>query len=247
MKNFPVTLLVLILIPFLSFAQILDPIKWSYQIEQSSPGEATLVMTAHIDKKWHLYSQDIPKDKEGPIPTSFDFKKSNNYQLVGKVSEPKGIEENDPMFDMVIKFFADKAVFKQKIRILSRNDFTVSGSLEYMCCDDKQCLPPTEVAFSFGIKGNPAATQMTTTQTVIQDKVKDAALEVARKSDSVSKKQDQAQLSATAADTAADQSLFWFFLISFLAGHSSCTTPKTKARHGWKPLFTGCRSSLFIQ
>lgn len=197
MKNFTITLLVLILIPFFSFTQILDPIKWSYQIEQSSPGEATLVMTAHIDKKWHLYSQYIQKDKEGPIATSFNFEKSNNYELVGKVSEPKGIEENDPMFNMVIKYFVDKAAFGQKIRILSPKPFAIKGTIEFMCCDDKQCLPPAEVEFSFDLKGNPA----------------------------VAKKQDQAQLLATAADTAANQSLFWFFLISFLAGIAAIVTP----------------------
>jgi len=197
MKNFPITLLVLILIPFFSFTQILDPIKWSYQIEQSSPGEATLVMTAHIDKKWHLYSQYIQKDKEGPIATSFNFEKSNNYELVGKVSEPKGIEENDPMFNMVIKYFVDKAAFGQKIRILSPKPFSVKGTIDFMTCDDTQCIFPPAAEFSFDLKGNPA----------------------------VAKKQDQAQLLATAADTAANQSLFWFFLISFLAGIAAIVTP----------------------
>ena len=65
---------------------------------------------------------------------------------------------------MVLKFFADKAVFKQKIQILSNKDFTITGSLEFMCCDDKQCLPPNEVEFAFDIKGNPAATKTATTQ-----------------------------------------------------------------------------------
>jgi thiol:disulfide interchange protein len=214
-----------IIVPLFSYTQILDPVKWTFKVEQTKPDEATLVMTAHIDKKWHLYSQYIPKDKEGPIETSFNFAKSNNYELIGKVSEPRGIEENDPMFDMVIKYFADKADFKQKIRIISSKDFTVKGSLEFMCCDDKQCLPPTEVEFSYAIKGNPSAGKSAILQTTTTDTAKVAAPAATVKSDSLSKKQDQAQLSATAADTAANESLLLFFFISFLAGLLAIVTP----------------------
>ena len=142
MKKLFVLLLGLFLLPLISFTQILDPIKWAYRIEQSNPGEATLLMTARIDKKWHLYSQDIHKDKEGPNPTTFSFIKSKDYQLVGKVVEPKPIEENDPMFKMIIKYFTDKAVFKQKIRILSAKPFSIKGSIDFMTCDDTQCIYP---------------------------------------------------------------------------------------------------------
>src|SRR5699024_6415783 len=31
--------------------------------------------------------------------------------------------------------------------------FKVTGYLEFMTCNDKQCLPPTQVDFSFDIKG----------------------------------------------------------------------------------------------
>jgi thiol:disulfide interchange protein len=215
----------LILIPLFTFSQILDPVKWSFKVEQTSPGEATLVMTARIDKKWHLYSQYIPKDKEGPIETSFNFEKSNNYELIGKVSEPKGIEENDPMFDMVIKYFADQAAFKQKIKVLTSKDFSIKGSLEFMCCDDKQCLPPTEVEFAFDIKGNPSAGNSATLQTITPVTAKIASPLTTKKSDSVSKNQDQAKFSATEADTAANESLLLFFFISFLAGLLAIVTP----------------------
>jgi thiol:disulfide interchange protein len=225
MRKLSILLLGVILSPYVSFSQILDPVKWTFKAEQSSPGEATLVMTASIEKKWHLYSQFIPKDKEGPIETSFTFVKSSNYELIGKVSEPKGIEENDPMFNMVIKYFADKAVFKQKVRVLSSKDFAIKGSLEFMCCDDKQCLPPTEVEFTFDIKGNPGVAQPAAAQTSIQDTAKKVALPATVRPDSVSKKENQAQLSETAADTAANQSLLWFFLISFLAGLLAIVTP----------------------
>ena len=218
----------LVVFPLLSFSQILDPVKWTFRTEHSKPDEATLVLTAHADKNWHLYSQDIPEG--GPIPTTFVFTKNQNYKLEGKVQEGKPIEENDPMFKMVLKYFADKAVFKQKIKVLSPGDFVIKGSLNFMCCDDKQCLPPGDVDFEFHIRGNPNATEVVakpaidTLAATHPDTMKKAAALTAR-ADSAAKKKEQTKLGETAADQAANQSLLWFFLISFLAGLLAIITP----------------------
>ena len=113
MKHHPKLLLAVLLIGIQSFTfsygQILKPVKWSFSTKQISPAEVQLVLTATIDPTWHLYSQDIPPD--GPVPTSFTFEKSADYKLIGKVKEPKAKEEFDKNFDMVVKYFADKAVF----------------------------------------------------------------------------------------------------------------------------------------
>jgi thiol:disulfide interchange protein len=143
--------LLLLLVQQLS-AQIFNPVKWSYNVETGNEKECTLVLTANIEKGWHLYSQFIGND--GPIPTSFKFEKGKNYELVGLVSEGKPIEEYDKNFEMTLKFFANKAIFKQKIKVLSKKDFVVKGTLEFMVCDDHKCLPPEEIEFSFNVKGN---------------------------------------------------------------------------------------------
>jgi len=229
MKKILIGLLALVIFPLFSFSQILDPVKWTFKIEQTTPDEATLLLIAKAEKKWHVYSQDIPKG--GPIPTTFTFTKNKNYQLMGKVQEPKPIIENDPNFDMILKFFADKAVFKQKIRILSNKDFTVKGVVNFMCCDDKQCLPPNDVEFEVPVKGNPGYKEAAlanpgpdTAVTAKSDSLKTAALATA-KADSGARKIEQARLGQTDADKAAGESLLWFFLISFLAGLAAIVTP----------------------
>lgn len=228
MKKVCLGLLVTLLIPVIAFSQILDPVKWSFKVEQVKPEEATLLITAKADQGWHVYSQDIPKG--GPIPTTFSFTKSKHYELVGNVQEPKAIEENDPNFDMVLKFFADKVVFKQKIKVLSTKDFVVKGVVNFMCCDDKQCLPPNDVEFELTVKGNPGAvapatTEITEAQSIANDdSIKDATAAAARL-DSVAKQDQHAKFAETDADKAADESLLWFFLISFLAGLLAIVTP----------------------
>ncbi|MEI7500189.1 MAG: cytochrome c biogenesis protein CcdA [Bacteroidota bacterium] len=228
MKNILIGLMAFVLLPLYSFSQILDPVKWSFKVEQLKPDEATLMLIARADKGWHVYSQDIPKG--GPIPTSFTFTKSSHYELVGKVQEPNPIVENDPNFNMILKFFADKIIFKQNIKVLSQKDFKVKGVVNFMCCDDKQCLPPNDIEFEFILKGNPnavapiAAVSGPGAQTAATDSMKNAALATA-KADSDTKKIEQTKLGETDADKAADQSLLWFFIISFLAGLAAIVTP----------------------
>jgi len=230
MNKVVIGLVILIVLPLFSSSQILEPVRWTFRTEQSKPGEATLLMTAIIDKGWHLYSQDIPEG--GPIPTTFTFEKNSNFRLVGKVTEPKAMEEKDPLFEnILLKYFADKTVFKQKIIVVSRKNFVIKGVVNYMGCDDRQCIPPTDADFEFTIRGDPDAPETiamdqdgVVDDSAVADSAKTAAL-AAAKADSDARLIEQASLGRTDADKAADQSLLWFFLISFLAGLLAIVTP----------------------
>jgi thiol:disulfide interchange protein len=150
MKKITALLFLTILTAFASMGQLVDPVKWSYRVEQKGQ-EATLIFKATVDKGWHVYSQFIPDG--GPIPTSFTFTPDNNYTLVGKVSEPKGEEIFDSNFDMKLKYFENTAEFKQKIKLTSNNAFKLKGVVESMACNDKNCTPPNAVDFEFSIAG----------------------------------------------------------------------------------------------
>jgi thiol:disulfide interchange protein DsbD len=136
-------------------AQILEPVKWSFSQNKIGDNEFELVFTASIDRHWHLYSQDIPMT---PPATTFSFEKNSGVYLVGKVTEESTvIEEYDPNFEMILKYFAHEAVFKQKERVSADVAAPLTGFLEYMCCDDTKCLPPTEVDFSFDLSSEGAS------------------------------------------------------------------------------------------
>ena len=139
-----------------SFSQILEPVKWKASVEKTSDKEAVLVMTATIEKGWHLYSQFIPDG--GPIKTTFTFDASPNYKTLGAVSEGKAVEYFDKNFEMQLKYFGDKAVFKQKVALNNNTAFTIAGSVEFMVCDDERCLPPELISLKFDIPGSAQAT-----------------------------------------------------------------------------------------
>src|SRR5690606_26315002 len=117
---------------------ILDPVDWSTSIKKISETEYDLITKATIDNKWHLYSQIVPED--GPLPTVFTFEENKAYKSIGKVKEDKGITEHDPVFDMVITYFEHSATFTQRIKLTGDKGTTIKGEVEFMVCDDTNCL-----------------------------------------------------------------------------------------------------------
>jgi thiol:disulfide interchange protein DsbD len=135
-------------------AQILEPVKWSFSQSKVSDDEFELVFRADIDPTWHLYSQDIPMT---PPATTFTFEDNPGIEFLGAVTEESEVhEEYDPNFEMELKFYETEAIFKQKVKANAAT--TVKGFLEFMCCDDTKCLPPTEVDFSFDLVPTGATT-----------------------------------------------------------------------------------------
>ena len=144
------TLLLALLVITVGNAQILEPVKWTTSVKKISDKEYELIATASIEPNWHLYSQTVPEN--GPIPTTFSFASSPNFLKKGNTKEDAGHTINDPVFDMVIKFFETQASFKQRILIKKQAPFKVEATVEFMVCDDSRCLPPTEVDLVFNIK-----------------------------------------------------------------------------------------------
>ncbi len=66
---------------------------------------------------------------------------------MGKTIEPKAIAKFDKQFKMNIGFFENEVIFQQKVKLKSAGATNVKGKLEFMVCNDKKCLPPTEVEF----------------------------------------------------------------------------------------------------
>lgn len=130
-------------------AQLYDPVSWSFSAEDIKGKEATLVFTANIEPGWHVYSQFI--EEGGPIPTSFTIENGKGFTLKGSVIEsPKAISAFDPNFNMQIAWHKTKVRFSQKI-LLSEPVVQVKGMLEFMVCNDTNCLPPEEVPFTIRV------------------------------------------------------------------------------------------------
>lgn len=150
MKRF-LSLFLFVGLAWASMAQIMDPVKWSFQVKDLNGSESELIFTAQLDEGWHLYSQHT--DPMGPIGISFEFTPSKDYALKGKVSEPKPHEEFDKDFNCTVRSFSGRVVFRQKIERLSQKDFKVKGTYSYQLCNNGSCIAPDDRDFTFSVKG----------------------------------------------------------------------------------------------
>ncbi len=201
--------------------QILKPVKWTTTVNKIGGQEYELVIQAKIDNHWHLYSQQVPEG--GPIPTTFYFKDSlKAYQFIGKTREGKGIESFDNVFQMNIKYFEKESVFKQKVSILNPDVKTIVGTVEFMACDDKSCLPPTEVDLTFNIapvseKSTEGSSVLPETDTVQAEQPAAVAVTEAVK--------EQKPVEMIPVPKKEKQGLWGLFFLSFLAGFAALLTP----------------------
>jgi len=202
-----------------SFAQLQEPVKWSFKATRLNDSVAELTFAAKIDPAWHLYSQEVPAD--GPKPTLFTFDKPTGYQLQGKVKEPKPLQEFDEVFEMNVKFFAMQAVFTQKVKILSNKPVKVTGEVEFQACDNKSCIFDAK-PFSFDLEGSKTYKAQAVTAVVDTAKAKTNDTLPTAQSDTL-KKAETVQASGQLDD--GKTPLWLFFFIAFAAGLVAILTP----------------------
>ena len=178
-----------------SFSQMIPEVKWNTSVEKISETEYNLVATATIPGGYHLYSQDVPEG--GPIATTFMFNENKNFTIKGNTTEEEGHTSKDKTFNLVIKYFSDKAVFKQRVELNDQNLTSISGLVEFMICNDTQCSPPQEVDLEFVIN------KTTTKKTVAKE----------------------AEVNTTEKDSSSSKSLLGIFFIAFFSGFAALLTP----------------------
>ena len=158
-------ILLSLIVSFLAFAvyaQIQEPVKFKTELKNVSATEVEIVFTASIEQGWHVYSTDLGDG--GPISATFNTDKLTGAQLDGKLRPVgKEIASFDKLFEMDVRYFEHTAQFVQKLK-LTGGDYQVTGYLEYGACNDENCLPPTQVEFSFSGKaeGTSASVQTET-------------------------------------------------------------------------------------
>lgn len=201
-------------------AKIYDPVKWKFSSEKINDKESYLVLTAQIEKGWHVYSQFI--EEGGPIPTSFKFNPSTDYKLIGKVTEsPKAVSAFDKNFNMKISWHKDQVIFKQKVGLnVPKTD--ISGVLEFMVCDDERCLPPAEVEFKIPVNIDPA--QATVPEIVQAAPVKDSLIPSEAIDDPAGAELRAKEL-LVPSQTDSSSSLWAIFIAGFIGGLAAFFMP----------------------
>lgn len=214
------TLLLMLSLAIASFAQLQDPVKWSYLVNHLNETESELVFTGKLDNGWHIYSQYT--DDNGPLGIAFEFTPSKDYKLIGKVTEsPKPHEEYDSDFGCKVRSFSGKVVFKQKIKRLSDKDFKVAGTFSYQACNNGSCIAPEDRDFNFSVKGATAPADAAEVAAIeeTEETIDTAMAEVAVAEEPKAEEQPAEE------EEEEHQSLLWIFLIALGGGILTMFTP----------------------
>ncbi|MFG4005121.1 protein-disulfide reductase DsbD family protein [Flavobacterium aquidurense] len=197
------------------FGQMYNPVKWTTAVEKISDKEYILKAQAVIQSGWHLYGQYI--EEGGPSPTAFTFKNAQKkFELIGKTTEDKGHETVDKIFDMKIKYFEEKAVFTQKIKFTSDEIVNVAAEVEFMVCDDSNCLPPSSEELSFKI---PNAKK----QALAEEKAISSEEDAVKITEKTIVKADIKDVNQPKKNES--RGLVSIFIIAFLSGFAALLTP----------------------
>jgi len=173
-----------------------DKVSWKFSLEQDGT-EATIIADVTCDEGWHIYAANIPNDEFGQ-GTRIEAEKSSNYTVIGKIEEPEPHFYHDEAADEDIYQHSKTVRFKRKIKITSKEDFTLKGKFAFITCDESHCLPPYETDFSVEVKGSADAVESVT----------ETSSDNPEKSKKIS-----------------DMSIWTIFFLSFGAGFAALLTP----------------------
>ena len=143
MKKQTLVLLLLWMATVVMHAQMVDPVHFRSELKLGKNAEAEIVFIGTIEPGWHVYSTDLGQD--GPIEATFNSVKMDGVETVGKLT-PKGkeIRKFDNMFGMELKYFENSVTFVQKVKF-TKPKYTMDCFLEFGACNDKSCMPPSQV------------------------------------------------------------------------------------------------------
>ncbi|MCL4481991.1 MAG: thioredoxin family protein [Bacteroidetes bacterium] len=190
-------------------AQVISPVKWSFDQKKISDKEIEVSFHATIDSGWHLYGTDLPDG--GPVSTTFKFTPdSTNYRFSGSlISVTKPVKQFDKIFNLELTYYAMEAHFTRRITLLNDRPFTIKGSIEYQSCNDETCTMD-EADFSFPVNGSVASASAPKVETASP-----AAPAQVSKTEAI----------LPEAPDNAHHSLIWFLFFSFIAGLAAILTP----------------------
>ena len=142
---------VLMLLTASIFAQSNKKVDWTFSSKKIDSKTYEVKMIANIKGNYHIYAQNAG---EGPVPTSFAFNRNPLLTLDGKPKEIGKVKKvYEEAFSSEVKYYEKSVEFVQLVKVKGSAKSKLAGKVEFMVCNDTECLPPATVDFSVNIGG----------------------------------------------------------------------------------------------
>ncbi len=165
MKRAAAALLFLALVPAFAVAAAAPDPATLLKVEASvtagsAAGQGTLVLHATLAPGWHVNSHKPSEDYL--IPTTVTLAEATGVKF-GEPRFPEGKMEKFSFSETALSVYSHEFTIEVPVEWTGAAVPTLSGSVEFQSCNDKQCLAPSSVKFrTGGAAGAPASAGSTT-------------------------------------------------------------------------------------
>lgn len=132
-------------------AQKTAPVSWAFTAQKINNKTWDLQLSATLQPGWHLYAQN---SEDLPMTTTFRFKPHPLVSTAGKVKENGKLKKTyDRNVGAELRYYEHHVSFVQTVTVKGKAATDVKGSVEFVVCNDRTCLPTTEVEFKIPVGG----------------------------------------------------------------------------------------------
>ena len=154
MKRIVSLLTLYIYIGAVALAQFQNPVNITATQKKVADDAIEIVFQGTVEAGWHVYGTDIADG--GPTRAELTLEKLQGLKPDGKLRATGKVHKAmDEMFGMEVSYMEGTASFAQRF-IITEPEYEVVGYLTYGACNDENCIPPTDVEFSFKGEGAPS-------------------------------------------------------------------------------------------
>ena len=123
-----------------------DVASWEVEADTAFAGaDAALVVRVRLDGDWRMYAMGTAAGK--PLTVKFD---STRFFSPAPEVVQEGVEVGyDPNFDTDVTYFTEASRLRVPLSVAPHapaGAHAVPGTIEFMLCNDRVCLPPTTIA-----------------------------------------------------------------------------------------------------
>jgi thiol:disulfide interchange protein DsbD len=127
------------------------------RLRADAPAGGTLILEATVAPGWHVNSHRPSEDYLIPTEVKLDPVPGATFSAA---RYPEGVQRKFAFAEKPLSVYAERFTIEVPVSWPAGTPPSVSGTIEYQACNDRQCNPPASVAFRAGAPSAAAGTAL---------------------------------------------------------------------------------------